>query len=877
MDDALPAKTHAEYAEICAIALGSPPRRGFLPWLTPLLAKHWLPNATDQTLRRLMAMLSALDPDSFGEIPRGRKRMLAAIASAIENERFQEEFRKAFVAEHSRRRPADSSSGPAPSPRISGRVRLSGRGEARVVERYQHQLEAVEAIDRRLGTRAGRGLMVVLPTGAGKTEVAIDVALSRMRSDQQVRVLWVAHQRQLVEQAAARFAAAARHLPEGFERVARIVHGDASPKSLLAHPETDVVFATVQTLTQPPMHKKRQLLLEFFRRPTIVVIDEAHRAGSASYQSLLEVVDDSEACLGVIGLSATPEPLGERARRAMRDRFPSRGRVIERNLPELIADRILAKPIFHAAVRTGERMELDPEELDRVRRAGDLMPRQLARLNTASRNTLILRTWETERARWGKTLLFAPTIENADALGDLFMAEGVPTQVVHSRAAASRAEAIEWFRELWTPGVLISVGMLTEGVDLPDARTAFLTRPTASHILLNQMIGRVLRGPRAGGEPTARIVYFQDEWTNFEAVLTPRLEDLDGGPGTEGSTPAEIGPMSREVPQDVQDAVELLLGADEDGGEPTLEELVSVEAVELRETLMLGYYRCEDEFGATPVVVLDGQRECLEELARRVIAGSRRVSFEDLFADAPPPVPPRWQLEVFVEQVRRTGDLPAFVDFELTMGPIGTALSLVDAGPITERERWDVIRTDAESARGAGYSLPGYEEAVQRALRDLRRERRRPDGPITPAPSKERLPNEPRRNDAWLQKRMDAVIQLAKARLAGEPELRRLRRIPVEWTRRPIRHAFAYHRIALGGERPGRQIIRVNRVLQAPAKLVPNKLIEFVLWHELMHHLLPGHGHDSRFEELETWFPGWEKWDASLDALEDHWNLAPEE
>jgi hypothetical protein len=60
--------------------------------------------------------------------------------------------------------------------------------------------------------------------------------------------------------------------------------------------------------------------------------------------------------------------------------------------------------------------------------------------------------------------------------------------------------------------VLVNVTILTEGVDLPNVQTIFLTRPTVSTILMTQMIGRALRGVRAGGTPHAYIVSFIDDW-----------------------------------------------------------------------------------------------------------------------------------------------------------------------------------------------------------------------------------------------------------------------------------------------------------------------------------------------------------------------------
>ncbi len=60
--------------------------------------------------------------------------------------------------------------------------------------------------------------------------------------------------------------------------------------------------------------------------------------------------------------------------------------------------------------------------------------------------------------------------------------------------------------------VLINIKMLTEGTDVPDAQTVFLTRQTTSQILLTQMIGRALRGPKFGGTDIANIVSFVDDW-----------------------------------------------------------------------------------------------------------------------------------------------------------------------------------------------------------------------------------------------------------------------------------------------------------------------------------------------------------------------------
>ncbi|GBE93179.1 helicase-related protein [Nostoc cycadae] len=91
-------------------------------------------------------------------------------------------------------------------------------------------------------------------------------------------------------------------------------------------------------------------------------------------------------------------------------------------------------------------------------------------------------------------------------------------------SAKDNSEKIKKFRngEL---EVLINVEMLTEGTDLPNVQTVFLTRPTASTILMTQMIGRALRGQKAGGTEKAYVVSFIDDWEDKINWVNPAKLD----------------------------------------------------------------------------------------------------------------------------------------------------------------------------------------------------------------------------------------------------------------------------------------------------------------------------------------------------------------
>jgi superfamily II DNA or RNA helicase len=58
--------------------------------------------------------------------------------------------------------------------------------------------------------------------------------------------------------------------------------------------------------------------------------------------------------------------------------------------------------------------------------------------------------------------------------------------------------------------VICNYGVLTTGFDAPKTSAALIARPTRSLVLYSQMVGRAIRGERAGGNKSAEIVTVVD-------------------------------------------------------------------------------------------------------------------------------------------------------------------------------------------------------------------------------------------------------------------------------------------------------------------------------------------------------------------------------
>jgi superfamily II DNA or RNA helicase len=860
---------------------GSPPsikNLDAMPAAWRVLHRDWLlRTATVADLRALaMVVRRGLAPADRAPGARSQAQLREFFAARNLTENFKSNLRRQFLQVHRIPQPVKSVGRRATGVAATGAHMLKGHGEPKLNVPYRCQLDAREGLDRLDAARSAdnrRGL-VVLPTGAGKTVATAGWILDRLVDDPNRRVLWLAHQQELLEQAADTFAREAASLPEGFSLRLRIVSSAHSAESSLADSELDIALVTWQTLHNGWAERGRARLGHFLSWPTIVVVDEAHHAGASAYQRILETVTAAPDVL-VVGLTATPWPTNTAAASRLRATFPVD--VIVVTAEDLHESGILATPVLHT-VETGQTLELSAAELRAAR--GDLPPSVLKRLATEARNRLVVRSWIDRSEQWGKTLVFATSKSHADQLGDSFREHKVDARVLHSSIEQPRGDILRWFREQTQPCVLVSVGMLTEGVDLPDARTAILARPTTSRILMRQMIGRVLRGPQAGGETEAHVVYLRDQWANFDEILEPvELPDLAGNVIADSP-----GPEEHRLPPILDDVEGAPIGEDI---------LAQVRRMYIRRvdrlpldpatspTRLAGYYATYE--GNVPV--MEHQVDGYEDLLRRALRGDgfQGAPPLSLFDDDHPPYPTRRALETIVSHARTYNEPPVFHRLEASISPRAVAGQLrgVPAQTDEEREAWLRNRYETSLARLAYATFDHFEEAVERELRELRRAGSsgahylNAEQATTPTTDESSKPALRRSSNRQLPRLSDVVIAM-RSLLAGQAVIERIddQDLPtLDWTKRPVKNAWAYWSLKTTGQRAGKPVIRVNRALQAPATQISDAVLEYLIYHELLHDLLPLQGHCAEFRRLEGMWPDADQLDLEIDTLDEKYAI----
>ncbi|HQJ23431.1 MAG TPA: DEAD/DEAH box helicase family protein, partial [Rectinema sp.] len=372
------------------------------------------------------------------------------------------------------------------------------------------------------------GGILVLPTGGGKTFTGIRFLCLTALSDG-YKVLWLAHTHHLLEQAYSSFGQHVGKIAEPKSSLkVRVVSGTIGHFRVSEiESEDDVVIATLQTITRAYSedHFALKSFIDSANGKLLVVFDEAHHAPAPSYRKLITSLRDRCKDMHLVGLTATPVYSDENLQGWLTKLFPQ-GILYQVNPQYLMAQGILSKPLPEQQ-KTNFTPNFDLREYQKwvgtFRDIPEDIITQMAKNN--ERNVFIADLYARNKDLYGKTLIFADRWFQCEAIAKHLNTLGIRAGTVYSRIddgprssdarnkrkSDENAKVLDAFRRN-DLDVLVNVRMLTEGTDVPDVKTCFITRQTTSTILLTQMVGRALRGPKFGGTHEAHLVFFNDNW-----------------------------------------------------------------------------------------------------------------------------------------------------------------------------------------------------------------------------------------------------------------------------------------------------------------------------------------------------------------------------
>jgi superfamily II DNA or RNA helicase len=357
-----------------------------------------------------------------------------------------------------------------------------------------------------------RRVLLVLPTGGGKTVVASAFVLYFLAASK--RVLMLAHRRELIKQA---FCKMVRNgvdpssigiIMAGTSR--RPCDSVAPPPSSLSDEKLWDVWARSR-----PGAPVQIGSIDTFRNHVappvdVVIVDEAHRSLAKSYSDVQLAYPKA----WHLGLTATPFRADGKG---LGDAYDDL--VVAATYLELIAEGFLVRPICYGAEE-----EID---LSKVRRRGnDYDEKALA--EAVDKTELvgdIVEHWR-RRGNDAPTFCFAVNVQHSKHIAERFRSAGIPAQHVDGNTeTAERDDAVAALRS-GRVRVLCNCNVFCEGTDVPEVKTIILARPTLSEGLSMQQVGRGSR-VAASGLPFVVLDHAR-HFSSFGLPHWPREYSLEG-------------------------------------------------------------------------------------------------------------------------------------------------------------------------------------------------------------------------------------------------------------------------------------------------------------------------------------------------------------
>jgi DNA repair protein RadD len=378
---------------------------------------------------------------------------------------------------------------------------------------FAHQRMAVQSVQDLLRKKPRR-VVLHMPTGAGKTRMAMHVVCEHLIAHPNSVVVWLANSEELCDQAATEFQEAWSFLGNR----SLIVYRFWGSRTINLNAVCDGFFVGGFPKLYALAKSRLTELAALGDKTSLIVVDEAHKVIAPSYEVIIEGLSARQMQMPLLGLTATPgRTWNDPEADAQLANFFNKQKVtlkvpgFENPVDYLVSNGYLAEPSFRR-LRYAFEM-LSAYELKKLSEDLDVPTSILTKLaSDERRSVMIIRELEAMLDRHKRIIVFATTIAHAEMLSAVLSSRGHSCRCITGEtASAQRADFISWYKaNNEDKRIIVNFGVLTTGFDAPLTSAALIARPTKSLVLYSQMVGRAIRGKTAGGNEKAEIVTVVD-------------------------------------------------------------------------------------------------------------------------------------------------------------------------------------------------------------------------------------------------------------------------------------------------------------------------------------------------------------------------------
>jgi len=459
-----------------------------------------------------------------------------------------------------------------------------------------YQKEAVESVEQSLLDRKYR-MLIAMATGTGKTFTTINIIYRLMKAKYAKRILFLVDRKALAAQAVTALSGfepepglkfdqiyetySQRFKREDFEEGERF-DPKILPNEYLTNPQSNHSFIYVCTIQRMRINLFGKEGTPYEREEEdagklnipihafdVIIADECHRGYTSSEDSKWrEVLNHFDAVK--IGLTATPAAhttayFKEIVYRYDYERAVREGFLVDYDAIKVSSD-ITINGVF---LKEGE--EIGLKDTDTGQLTFDVLEDERELVATANesdwtapdRNRKIVKEikkylieQEEEKGHFPKTLIFAHNDidhrSHCDQLVNLLRDEfnrgdQFVQKITGSKSVDRPLQKIREFRNRQNPGIVVTVDMLSTGVDIPRVENIVFLRPVKSRILFEQMMGR---GTRLCPEIN------KDRFTVFDCFNGTLLEYFRQITGITAEAPIKSTRTIRDIVQDIANNVD---------------------------------------------------------------------------------------------------------------------------------------------------------------------------------------------------------------------------------------------------------------------------------------------------------------------------------
>lgn len=386
-----------------------------------------------------------------------------------------------------------------------------------------YQIRAIEEAEKAI-IHGQKSVLLAMATGTGKTRTILGMIYRFLKTGRFRRILFLVDRTALGEQASDVF----KEVKLEDLMTLDDIYNIKGLEDKEIDRETRIQVATVQSMVKRILYNSEDTM------PSVsdfdlVIIDEAHRGYildkemdedeilyrdqidyQSKYRSVVEYFDAVKIALTATPALQTTEIFGQPVFKYTYREAVIEGYLVDHDAPHKLPTKLSKEGIHYKKGDTvvlydpvtGEvtNSELLEDELDFD---VDAFNRQVI-TEPFNRTVLaeIARDIDPESPEQGKTLIYAVNDDHADLivkiLKDIYTETGVDNEAIMkiTGSVGDRKrvrEAINRFKNERFPSVVVTVDLLTTGIDVPEITTLVFMRRVKSRILFEQMMGRATR------------------------------------------------------------------------------------------------------------------------------------------------------------------------------------------------------------------------------------------------------------------------------------------------------------------------------------------------------------------------------------------------